>query len=48
MGFYNLNKEHRLQLVDTTNSNILADIQKEKSGSIVISQLCKVEVLRSE
>lgn len=35
MGFYDLNKEHRLQLVDKINKDILADIQKEKSENIV-------------
>lgn len=35
MGFYDLNKAQRLQLVDKITKNILADIQKEKSDCIV-------------
>jgi len=34
MGFYDLNKGQRLQLVDKINKDILSDIQKEKNNSI--------------
>lgn len=35
MGFYDLNKEQRLQLVDKINKGILVNIQKEKNGDIL-------------
>lgn len=35
MGFYDLDKEQRLQLVEKINKNILAEIRKEKNGSII-------------
>jgi len=36
MGFYDLGKEQRLQLVDQINGEVLVDLQKGKSGNIVI------------
>jgi HEAT repeat protein len=35
MGFYDLDKEQRLQLVDKINKDIFDDIQKGKNGNIV-------------
>jgi len=35
MGFYNLDKDQRLQLVDKINKNILVDVQNENSECIV-------------
>ncbi len=35
MGFYDLNKEQRLQLVDKINKNITAGIHKEKRSQII-------------
>jgi len=35
MGFYNLNKEERLQLVGKINKSILVNIHKEKNGDIL-------------
>lgn len=35
MGFYDLSKNERLQLVDTINRDVLAGIQGSKSGGIV-------------
>jgi hypothetical protein len=35
MGFYDLNKEQRLQLADTINKEILAFLQKEKGKDII-------------
>lgn len=35
MGFYDLDKEQRLQLVDKINKGIFADIHKEKTDSII-------------
>jgi len=37
MGFYNLNKEQRIQLVDKIKKDILADLHNERNGSIVNS-----------
>lgn len=34
MGFYDLNREQRLQLVDKINKDILVNIHKEKNGNI--------------
>lgn len=34
MGFYDLNKERRLQVVDDINRDILADLKKENSNNI--------------
>ena len=36
MGLYDLGKEQRLQLVDQINGEVLVDLQKGKSGNIVI------------
>jgi len=35
MGFYKLNKDQRVQLVEEINGKILADIQKEKTGNLI-------------
>lgn len=35
MGFYDLDKEQRLQLVDKINKGIMADMDKEKNNSLI-------------